>query len=46
MSMTHVLEIGAENAKIERVLFVTRNWYPKNSVPNRMSDVPETGIGF
>ena len=32
--------------KRSTVLFVTENWYQKNSVPNCMSDAPETGTGF
>ena len=31
---------------MDHVLFVTRNWYKKNSVPNGMSDASETGTGF
>jgi len=42
--MTHVPEIGAENSyqkngtknrhEIKHLLFITRNWYQKNLVPN------------
>jgi len=31
---------------MEHVLFITRNWYQRNLVPNYMSDTPEISTCF